>query len=137
MIALEEMVLPGAEVESEILEFLGEAEEHEWRCEERDESLIEAFEAFTDMASRIPQSITENWKGSNGLLRIACYSLVANVTWESRLDRRDCIEGLAGRMKKSAVVEAMAYFGACVNEYYRLHWIVAMYGGWRKEGGVQ
>ena len=33
--------------------------------------------------------------------------------------------------------EAMAYFGACVNEYYRLRWIVAMYGGWRKEGSAK
>ena len=136
MIKLEDLDLPGAKDYDQILDFLSEAAEAEYMTDDG-ESLVLAFEEFEKMTMRTPDYL--NAKGDGELMRIAVYSLVADCHFQNSFDRADCIKGIADRLKKEDIVRAMAYFGECVNEYYRLRWIVALRGGWRKpqEGGAK
>ena len=131
MIPLEEIEHGGFRVHDEICEFLMEAEEANYRTVDGCENLDSAFEILSDMATRTPSKIKEAW-GSNDLLRCACYALTANCTWQSSLDKADVKAAISASLKKADIVEAMAYYGSCVNEYYRLRWIVEMQGGWCK-----
>jgi hypothetical protein len=130
MIDLKNLELPGAQVQDNLYDFLNEATVADYVTADG-ECLVEAIEALEKMACRTPDYL--NQKGDGELLRIAVYSLVADCHFSSSFDRTDCIRGIAARLKKEDVVRAMSYFAECVNEYYRLRWIVVMRGGWRKE----
>ena len=126
---LEDMDHPGYDVRDQIDAFMSDAACADYMTEEGQE-LREAFEQFEEMAYHEPSNIRNAWNGTIGHLRCACYALIANCTWQSSYDRNDVIRAIAAKMKKEDIVRAMAFFGSCVNEYYRLQYVVQMYGGW-------
>lgn len=95
---------------------------------------VEAIEAFWEMANSHPNSLKESATLYNhlGTIREAVLTLFAPKGTLARWQRVEIMEALAAAMTKKQLMDAFLCYGEAANEYFRLMWLVAEHGGWRK-----
>ena len=127
----------GADFFNEIYRFYSEGDEHEYRVKDDSESLVIAFEAFGRMLfPEPPRSFDGRSQGKFGTVRDAILTLMypKNLQGWQLAEIKDALRDLT----KEQIIDAFKTFAVLANEYFRLRWIVAEYGGWEKqEGGAE
>ena len=97
------------------------------------EVFTEAIEYFWEMANRHPRSIEESKLYNNKvLIREAVLTLFTPKGYLNDYQKDWIMEALTSAMTKKQIIDAFLCYGEAVNEYFRLKWIVAEHGGWKK-----
>lgn len=126
----------GDTVDDRLYNFLTEADCAECRTEDG-ESLFEAVDTYERMLARPPTRIADALGKNEHDVRLAIYALICDVPWDGDWQREEVIKQIAATVKrKEDVVRVMAHYASCVNEFFRLMWLCAEHGGWRKEANA-
>lgn len=126
----------GADFFDVIYNFYSEGDEHEYRVEDGTESLVIAFEEFGRMIfPEPPRSFDGRQREKFGTVRDAVLTLMYPKNMQG-WQLAEIKEALRTDLTKEQIVDAFTKFAVLANEYFRLRWIVAEHGGWRKESEV-
>ena len=99
----------------------------------------EAIDLFWEMANRHPRSLEESapLHDKLGTIREAVLTLFAPKSTLADWQRAEIKEALAAAMTKKQLMDAFLCYGEAANEYFRLMWLVAEHGGWRKANNAE
>jgi len=128
----EELTDDGYRLSEAISAFVDEAAEADYQTEEG-EPLQEAVDQLNDLAFGRPPDSVYNLPGDNAAtVREAALTLFAPKSTLARWQTDELKEALR-TLTKEQIVDALVRYGSAANEYFRLRWLVAARGGWRKE----
>ena len=130
----QELTDDGYRLSEDIARFVDEAAEADYATEEG-EPLQDAVDQLNDLAhGRAPDSLYGDLSNEDcGTVREIVLSLFAPKSCLARWQRDELVEALVGRLTKRQLVDALLRYGEAANEVFRLKWIVAERGGWRKQ----
>ncbi len=128
----QEMTDDGYRLSEEISRFVDQAAEADYRTEEG-EPLQDAVDQLNDLANGRPPDSIYYLPGENcATVREIALTLFAPKCALPRWQVDELKEALR-TLTKEQIVDALVRYGSAANELFRLKWLVAERGGWRKE----
>lgn len=128
----EELTDDGYRFGEAMSQFVDAAAEADYITEDG-ERLQDAIDSFWELANRHPRIVDEKFDRDDcATIRETVLSLFAPKSGLSDWQKDELVEALECLTKRQ-LVAAMLQFGTAANEYFRLRWLVAEHGGWRKE----
>lgn len=95
----------------------------------------DAVDEFWRMANEHPRSVSDVLDREKcAAVREIALTLFAPKSTLGDWQRRELAEALTSALTKAQIADALVCYGSAVNEFFRLKWLVAEHGGWRKEG---
>ena len=117
----------------EMSNFVDCAAEADYTCDDG-QNMQEAVDAFWTHANTIPEKMRcrigerDCWT-----IREIIFTMFDPHAYIDRYDREKLTDALAEVLRKNELVEAFDEWGVACNEFFRLKWLVAEHGGWRKD----
>jgi len=114
-------------------DFVDEATMADYTCDDGD-VMQEAVDAFWAHANTIPEKMRDRLGERNcRTVREIILTLFNPKAYIDRYDRERLTKALAEVLRKDELVEAFDEWGVACNEFFRLKWLVAEHGGWKKD----
>lgn len=110
-----------------------EAVEYDYRTDDG-ESLVTAFEVFEKLLYPEPPRVFDGKNRSKfHVVKEAVLTLLCPRGNLANWEMGEIKEALRADLTKDQIIEAFIIFATAANEYFRLRWLIAEHGGWRKE----